>query len=63
MITRRDTLEEFPSRNAASLTFEKIELERPRVSGMIKRFLAQANRDATGFTWLSAASAATSAPG
>lgn|GEM_PF-3330401 len=45
LITRSTTLEKFPSREAAILAFEKIELERLRTGGMIQRFVADANRD------------------
>jgi hypothetical protein len=45
LITRGTTLETFPSREAAILAFEKIELERIRTGGMIMRFVAAANRD------------------
>ena len=45
LITRSTTLEKFPTREAAILAFEKIELERLRTGGMIERFVAQANRD------------------
>jgi hypothetical protein len=45
LITRRTTLEQFPTRDEAILAFEKIELERIRTGGMIERFAASANLD------------------
>jgi hypothetical protein len=44
LVTRGTTLETFPSREAAIVAFETIEIERIRSGGMIERFVAGAQR-------------------